>query len=472
MAENTRLKDFQADVKRNSETMERYYLDLQTQMAKLESVNAARFERLETMMQANDSRFNQIFGALETLLQRHASSSGSIHGASNSSRSPFQIRNVKLDFPRCDGHNVLDWIFKAEQFFDYYATDEADRLAIALVHLENDIVPWFQMMQHSTPFHSWHEFTEAYECPRASLFKLNQTGTVGEYYKAFIGLANCVSRINNEALLDCFLSGLQTEIRRDVMALSPPSLVKAVALAKLFEEKYNPPNAAKNPVYLPRSSTIVPNRTSYNTKTDTSSSLPKSTLPPLLPNPNIKPLSQTNKHHQIRKLSPAEMQLRREKCLCYFCDEKFSFSHKCPNRQMMLLQLIDDDLGDTREPDPPDLIQTDSELCNPEHHLSLNAMKGVGGVGTIGFTGHIGPLAVKILVDGGSSDNFIQPRIAQFLKLPIEYVTGFQVFVGNGQSMTTEGVIQQLAVTIQGHQLIVPVYLFPVSGADLVLGSS
>lgn len=38
--------------------------------------------------------------------------------------------------------------------------------------------------------------------------------------------------------------------------------------------------------------------------------------------------------------------------------------------------------------------------------------------------------------------------------------------------MTTEGVIQQLTVIIQGHKLVVPVYLLPVSGADLVLGSS
>lgn len=110
-------------------------------MAKLESANAARFERIETVVQANDSRFNCISRALETLLQCHAFSSGFVHGASNSSRPPFQIRNVKLDFPCCDNHNVLDWIFKAKQFFDYYTTDEADRLSIASVHLENDVVP-------------------------------------------------------------------------------------------------------------------------------------------------------------------------------------------------------------------------------------------------------------------------------------------------------------------------------------------
>lgn len=481
MAENTRLKELQADVKRNSDTLEKYYSDLQAQIAKLESVNSSRFEHLETVIHANDDKFNQISDALETLLQRNSPFQGSSHGASNSLKPPFQVRNVKLDFPRFDGNNVMDWIFKAEQFFDYYATSEADRLTIASVHLDNDIVPWFQMMQRSSPFRSWHAFTEAleldfgpsaYECPRASLFKLNQTGSVADYYKAFTALANRVSGLSNEALLDYFLSGLQDEIRRDVMALSPPSLVKAVALAKLFEEKYTPSSAPKTPSYQTKAPTIFPNRHSYNTKTDTSHSLPKSTLPPLLPTPNTKPFSQSQKHHQVKKNSPAEMQIRREKGLCYFCDEKFSFTHKCPNRQMMMLQLIDDDLTDSREPDPPDLPQPNTEVSDQEHHLSLNAMKGAGGVGTIGFTGHIGPIEIKVLVDGGSSGSFIQPRIAHFLKLPIEPAPCFQVFVGNGQSMTTEDVIQQLTVIIQGHKLVVPVYLLPVSGADLVLGSS
>jgi len=33
------------------------------------------------------------------------------------------------------------------------------------------------------------------------------------------------------------------------------------------------------------------------------------------------------------------MQLCREKGLCYFCDDKFSFNHKCLNRQLLFLQL-------------------------------------------------------------------------------------------------------------------------------------
>nr|KYP47443.1 hypothetical protein KK1_030902 [Cajanus cajan] len=57
----------------------------------------------------------------------------------------FQVRNVKLDFPKFDGSEVLQWIFKAKQFFDYYKTTDEQRLLIASVHLEKEVVPWFQM---------------------------------------------------------------------------------------------------------------------------------------------------------------------------------------------------------------------------------------------------------------------------------------------------------------------------------------
>lgn len=54
------------------------------------------------------------------------------------------MRNIRLDFPKFDGSEVLQWIFKAEQFYDYYNTSDAYRLTIAVIHLEKDVVPWFQ----------------------------------------------------------------------------------------------------------------------------------------------------------------------------------------------------------------------------------------------------------------------------------------------------------------------------------------
>ena len=79
---------------------------------------------------------------------------------------------------------------------------------------------------------------------------------------------------------------------------------------------------------------------------------------------------------------------------------------------------------------------------------------------------------IQILLDSGSSNNFLQPKIANCLKLPIEPASNFQVLVGNGNSLVAEGLVKQLEVMVQGHSLKLLVYLLPIAGADLVLGAT
>ncbi|KAJ1407100.1 Aspartic peptidase domain superfamily [Sesbania bispinosa] len=106
-----------------------------------------------------------------------------------------------------------------------------------------------------------------------------------------------------------------------------------------------------------------------------------------------------------------------------------------------------------------------------EHHLSYNSLHGSFGLGTMKFQGLINGMTVQVLLDGGSSDNFLQPRLAHCLKLPVEPIENVQVVVGNGAALIVEGWIRELEVQIRGHVLKLPVYLLPISGADLVLGA-
>ena len=152
------------------------------------------------------------------------------------------------------------------------------------------------------------------------------------------------------------------------------------------------------------------------------------------------------KSSNVKKISPTEMQLRREKGLCYFCDEKFYFSHKCPNRQFLFLQLEEEDVEDSSSLIAPSDVQEVETIEPDDHHLSLNALKGGVGVSTIRLMAYIDKLPVTVLIDGGSSDNFLQPRVAKFLKLLVEPTTQFRVMVGNGNYMTAEGLVKQLKV--------------------------
>lgn len=69
------------------------------------------------------------------------------------------------------------------------------------------------------------------------------------------------------------------------------------------------------------------------------------------------------------------------------------------------------------------------------------------------------------------SDNFLQPRVAKFLKLSIEKAPSFKVMVGNGNYMQAEGLIQQLTVQAQGNSFTLPVFLLPI-GAGPIVGAS
>ncbi|GAU37387.1 hypothetical protein TSUD_22610 [Trifolium subterraneum] len=423
----------QNEIKRNTDEMRLFQEEI-----------LERMERLET---GNTSQFQKIYAALNVLIEQTPSKQN--HGAGLSNRAPFQ-------------------------FFDYYDTPDIDCLTISSVHLDKDVVPWYQMVQRTHPFTSWVEFTRAleldfgpsiYDCPRATLFKLTQTGTVAEYYLKFTSLANRVYGISNDALIDCFVSGLDPEIRRDVLIHTPISIVKVVSLAKVYEEKY----ASNQKLQKNNTTNYSTNKPLYNKSENTTRN-----AAPILNTSPTRPMSQFQKNPNIKRISPAEIQIRRDKGLCYWCDEKFSFTHKCPNRQLMLLQYDDKD----EDPVLETLTQTTPITTNspdtnqPEHHLSLNAMKGTRNMGVLRFAGSIEHIEVQVLIDGGSSNNFLQPRIAKFLKLPIEPRPQFKVLVGNGEIMTAERVINKLPLEIQGHKLDVPVFLLPVAGADVILGAS
>ena len=118
MAENTRTKELTVDVKRNVDIIQKMYNDFHEQIDKMEVANASRFAWMEAMQTETDNKFTQIHNAFDLLLNQSPKKSS--HDDSNLSKQSFRVRNIKLEFPRFNDKNVLEWIFRAKQFFDYY----------------------------------------------------------------------------------------------------------------------------------------------------------------------------------------------------------------------------------------------------------------------------------------------------------------------------------------------------------------
>lgn len=64
----------------------------------------------------------------------------------------------------------------------------------------------------------------AFDDSRGNLFKLTQSTTVAAYLTEFEALANRLEGLSAADILSCFVSGLNLDIRREILAQQPTTI--------------------------------------------------------------------------------------------------------------------------------------------------------------------------------------------------------------------------------------------------------
>lgn len=82
----------------------------------------------------------------------------------------------------------------------------------------------------------------------------------------------------------------------------------------------------------------------------------------------------------------------------------------------------------------------------------------------------IGPYEIVVLIDSGSTHNFISTRLANLLQLPIKPTVEFSVRVANGEKLACQGKFEKVQILFQDILFLLTVYVLPISGLNLVLG--
>lgn len=263
----------------------------------------------------------------------------------------IQARSLRLNFPRFDRGDPSEWILKAHQFFNYFETLEDHKLEIASFHMEGKALTRYYWLKESSPVTKWGDFLEdlrtrfgpsAYEDPVCAFTKLMQTGSVEDYQTTFENLSYKISGVSEEFRISTFLSGLKDELRIIVTMFKPNTLVAAFGLARLQKEEvtgkqYPCRNTQAQSPYAPSFKPTPLRLPGQNT-------IPR--LPALNPvlrfptpqNPIPNPPFQRRNPFPIKCISPNQMQERRDKGLCNFCDEKYHQGHKCSRPKLYLLE--------------------------------------------------------------------------------------------------------------------------------------
>lgn len=102
--------------------------------------------------------------------------------------------------------------------------------------------------------------------------------------------------------------------------------------------------------------------------------------------------------------------------------------------------------------------------------ISIHALKGQVNDRTIRLGGIVNNKSVSILVDSGSTHNFIQIEVAHALKLDISPIKPFNVITASGDKLKCEKVCKKAGLKIDDLKLEVELFLLPFAGSNIVLG--
>ena len=290
------------------------------------------------------------------------------------------------------------------------------------------------------------------------LLSLKQTGKVCDYHDQFESLLRRVE-ISEDYAISFFLNGLKNAIQQPVRMFMPRTLNQAYALAhlqettlKTLQQELTTPNKKPLPPLLP------------------------TPRPPLLPTPKQFPKPpqkpNTNLAYPNSRMRPSiDFDDRRSKGLCFWCDEKFVPGHKCHKRQLYVLEVDDEkEMEEEIVDGSGEEVRIEDEDTNP--HISVHAISGATAKGykTMRVTVYVRKKPLHILIDSGSTDNFLDVEVAKKLGCKIEQIGPMRVDVANGSSLACVAVCKGLSWTLQGSQFTTDVLLLPLGNCDMVLG--
>ncbi|XP_057445429.1 uncharacterized protein LOC130737628 [Lotus japonicus] len=164
-----------------------------------------------------------------------------------------------------------------------------------------------------------------------------------------------------------------------------------------------------------------------------------------------------------RQLSSAEMKEKREKRLCFRCDEPFSREHRCKNKHLRMVIMEEEEEEELAVPGEEDKSMKSLQL-------SRHSIAGFTSAKSWKVRGFINGQEVVILIDCGASHNFVSHELVASLQLHISPTASYTVEVGDGYKVRCQGKCEGLMVDIQGIQFQQEYYLFGLQGIDLVLG--
>nr|GFA96504.1 hypothetical protein [Tanacetum cinerariifolium] len=305
-------------------------------------------------------------------------------------------RLTKIEFPKCDGEDVLSWLYRVNNFDMDNIVEDEQKIRLVSMHIR---------------------FESVFEDPIMELKNLKHTTSVQVYQDSFEALLNKVN-LDDSCAISLFIGGLKEEIAYAVRMFKPTNLTEVFSLSKLQEASNSVTKGKHSASFGPTKNTVFgpTNQRGESSRT------------------RIVPVQSTTvtPNRPSKKLTQQELEEKRAKNLCFYCDKKYSPGHKCSG-QMYSLEIV-----------------AYEEEGNNE--------------------GHVKKQVLHILVDCGSTHNFLDLLAAKRMGCNLSKMCPLQVSVANGQVMSSVFQCKNFKWTIHGQVFETDVMILRLGGCEMVLG--
>jgi len=102
--------------------------------------------------------------------------------------------------------------------------------------------------------------------------------------------------------------------------------------------------------------------------------------------------------------------------------------------------------------------------------ISLHALLGISSPHTLKIKGYIKNRSVVVLIDSGSTHNFIHRRLADEIHWFVRHVSNFQILITNGGTMKCGGRCDNFKLQMGDYHLKSHMFSISMGGCDSVLG--
>lgn len=186
----------------------------------------------------------------------------------------------------------------------------------------------------------------------------------------------------------------------------------------------------------------------------------------------------------FKKLTNTEIQAKREKGLCYNCDDKFTIEHKCKNKELHLLVIREIEEGEARQEAMWCELSFDHEEIDGEMNAredkdsgpgqsvesSINFIVSLTTPGTMKLKGMLRQKEVMVLIYSGASHNFISAEVVQQLGFPLSGTTSYGIIMGIGLIVKEEYVCRRVSLRLPGLMMEEDFLLLELGSSDVILG--